>query len=102
MKQSRILDEIHDSIPRMHSLGIADKQTMKEFDKLCFKDIKVLNPEDIKHIRKKEHVSQSILARYLNMSTSTIAQWERGAKKPSGPALKLLNIIYEKGLSAIV
>lgn len=102
MKQSRILEEIHGSISRMHSLGIADKQTMKEFNKLCFKDIKVLNPEEIKLIREKEHVSQSILAKYLNMSASTIAQWERGAKKPSGPALKLLNIIYEKGLNAII
>lgn len=91
MKQSRILEEIHGSISRMHSLGVADKQTMKEFDKLCFK-----------YIREKEHVSQSILARYLNISTSTIAQWKRGVKKPSVPALKLLNIIYEKGLSAII
>ena len=99
---SKILNTIHKSISRVHGLGIADKQTMKEFDKLCFKDIKTLNLEDIKHIREKEHVSQSILARYLNMSTSTIAQWEHGVKKLSGPALKLLNIIYEKGLNAII
>ena len=64
---SKILKTIHKSVSRMHSLGITDTQTMKEFDKLCFKDIKVLNPEDIKHFREKERVSQSILARYLNM-----------------------------------
>lgn len=102
MKQSRILDEIHESMSRIHNLGIVNKQTMKEFDKLCFKNIKMLNQNDIKHIREKEHVSQSILAKYLNMSVSTIAKWERGIKKPSGPALKLLNIIYEKGLVAIL
>jgi len=102
MKQSRILNEIHESVTKMHKIGVANKQTMREFDKLCFKDIIRFNSNDIKHIREKEHVSQSILAKYLNMSPSTIAKWERGLKKPSGPALKLLNIIYEKGLIAII
>ncbi|RTL02253.1 MAG: helix-turn-helix domain-containing protein [Proteobacteria bacterium] len=102
MKQSRTLNEIHSSMKRIHELGIADKQTMKTFDKLCLKDIKEFSPEEIRMLRDKEHVSQSILARYLNISPSTIAQWERGVKKPSGAALKLLNLIEEKGIAILI
>ena len=36
------------------------------------------------------------------MSVSTIAQWERGVKKPSGAALKLLNLIEEKGIAILL
>lgn len=102
MKQSRILNEIHNSMSKIHSLGIADKQTMKNFDKLCLKDIKPLSAEEIKLLRDREHISQSILASYLNMSVSTIVQWERGAKKPSGAALKLLNLIQDKGIAILL
>ncbi|HLX53354.1 MAG TPA: DNA-binding transcriptional regulator [Aquella sp.] len=101
MKKSRILNEIHASVTRFHKLGIADKQTMREFDQLCFKNIKAFGAKEIKQIREKEHLSQSIFAKYLNMSLSTIVQWERGVKKPSGAALKLLNIIYDRGIAAI-
>ena len=101
MKQSKILNEIHSSMSRIHELGIADKQTMKTFDKLCLKNVKEFSPEEIKLLRDKEHLSQSIFARYLNMSVSTIVQWERGVKKPSGAALKLLNLIQEKGIAML-
>jgi putative transcriptional regulator len=37
----------------------------------------------------------------LNLSPSTIRQWENGDKEPSGPSLKLLNIVREKGLTAL-
>lgn len=28
-------------------------------------------------------------------------QWEAGAKRPSGPSLKLLNLLAHKGLDAV-
>jgi putative transcriptional regulator len=54
-----------------------------------------------KKIREKEHVSQSVFAAYLNTSTSTVQKWEIGDKKPSGIALRLLNLIEKNGLSII-
>jgi DNA-binding NtrC family response regulator len=35
---------------------------------------------------------------YGNASESTVQKWESGAKRPSGPALKLLGIVQKHGL----
>jgi hypothetical protein len=38
---------------------------------------------------------------YLNISKNQVSAWERGTKKPSGTALKLLTIVKNKGIEAI-
>lgn len=38
----------------------------------------------------------------LNTSVSTVQKWEVGDKKPSGPSLKLLNLIERNGLEALL
>ena len=55
-----------------------------------------------KQLRKKEHLSQAVFAAVLNISTSTIQKWETGEKKPSGPSLKLLSILKNKGIEALI
>lgn len=43
-----------------------------------------------------------ITARHLNVTTGYVSQLERGAKRPSGAALALLNVIRRKGMDAIL
>jgi putative transcriptional regulator len=38
---------------------------------------------------------------YLNTSQSTVQKWEACTKKPSGMALKLLDIVNKHGLSVL-
>jgi len=38
----------------------------------------------------------------LNTSLSTVRKWEIGEKHPSGPSLKLLNLIDRRGLDAVL
>jgi putative transcriptional regulator len=47
-------------------------------------------------------VSQAVFAAVLNTSLSTVQKWEVGDKKPSGPSLKMLNLIERKGLQAVI
>ncbi|MDX0178924.1 helix-turn-helix domain-containing protein, partial [Sinorhizobium meliloti] len=56
---------------------------------------------EIKALRENNHVSQPVFARYLNTSESTVQKWETGAKRPSGPALKLLSIVRKHGLEML-
>lgn len=44
----------------------------------------------------------AVLAAVLNTSASTVRKWEIGEKQPSGPSLKLLNLIDRKGLEAVL
>jgi putative transcriptional regulator len=52
-------------------------------------------------MRERAELSQAVFARYLNLSPGYIAQLERGAKRPTGPALAILNVIRRKGIEAI-
>jgi putative transcriptional regulator len=91
----------HDTVKGLHKIGLVDQTTMHEFDALCLPKIKELGPKEIKKIRAREKVSQPVLAMYLNVSPYTVKHWEQGTKHPTGSALKLLNLILEKGLVAI-
>jgi hypothetical protein len=42
-----------------------------------------------------------VFAAVLNTSVSTVQKWEIGEKRPSGPSLKLLNVIERKGIKAL-
>jgi putative transcriptional regulator len=92
---------IHETMEALHDIGAVDKQTMREFDDACLTPVHVLAPEEIKAIRIREHISQPVFARYLNVSKNLVSDWERGVKKPGGPALRLLTVIQKKGLEAI-
>lgn len=101
-RKSRILEEMHETARGLHSAGVISKRRMGEFDALCHLDIAEMSPKKIKLLREKSHVSQAVFAAVLNTSVSTVQKWEVGDKKPSGPSLKLLNLIERKGLEAVL
>jgi len=53
-------------------------------------------------LRERLKISQTVLASIIKASVNSIQKWERGTKRPSGTALKLLNLLDRKGLEAIV
>ena len=92
---------IHETMESLFEVGAIDKQTMREFDDACLTAIEPLTPEEIRSIREREHISQPVFARYLNVTKGLISAWECGTKKPSGPALRLLTIVEKKGIESI-
>ncbi len=99
--KSEAMAAVHEMMEGLHDAGGIDKRTMREFDEACLVPAPVLSPGEIKAIREAEHVSQPVFARYLNVSKNLVSDWERGAKKPGGPALRLLSIIQRNGLGAV-
>jgi putative transcriptional regulator len=95
------LAAIHETALGLHEAGIIGPRTMREFDNLCLTPVKEFTPRAIVRLRKRAKVSQAVFAYHLNVSPTTISQWERGEKTPSGPSLKLLSLADAKGLSAI-
>ena len=99
--KSKAFEAIHSAVADMYAAGTIDKQTMRTFDETCLSTPLELTPLDIRTLREDNNVSQPIFARYLNTSESTIQKWESGAKRPSGPALKLLTIVRKHGLQLL-
>jgi putative transcriptional regulator len=101
-RKSRILGEMHETARGLHGAGLISKRRMGEFEALCHLDVHDMPPRKIKNLRESAHVSQAVFAAVLNKSVSTVQKWEAGDKKPSGPSLKLLNLIERKGLEAVI
>lgn len=98
---SRILRNVHKSAQRLHEAGFVDDVTMREFDALCLPPLRAFTPEEIKKIRNTNKVSQAVFAQFLNVKTITVAAWEQGTKKPSGTAVKILDLVERKGLDVL-
>lgn len=99
--RSEAFAAIHETMEALHEVGAIDKRTMREFDEACLTAVNPLAPAEIRAIREREHLSQPVFARYLNVSKNLVSDWERGVKKPGGPALRLLTVVQKKGLQAI-
>jgi putative transcriptional regulator len=79
-----------------------DEMTMCEFDALCLPPVKTYKPQEIKQIQLRYRVSQAVFASYMNVSKTSVASWESGGKKPGSTAIKLLNLVDQKGIEALV
>lgn len=98
---SEILDNMHDLARSLHRAGAMDEITMKVMDGLCLPERRELGASEIRAIRKKTRMSQPVFAALIGVSASAVVQWEGGARKPGGPAARLLDIIDRKGIDAI-
>ena len=52
-----------------------------------------ISPVDVKNIRADVGMSQREFATAFGISVSTLRHWERGDRRPNGPALVLLNVL---------
>jgi putative transcriptional regulator len=98
---SDALAAVHETASDLHAAGLLDKQTMRTFDDLCLTPVEAFTPEQIQGLRLREQASQAVFARYLNVTPSTVSQWERGEKRPQGASLKLLTLVAKGGLRSI-
>jgi len=101
-QKSRILDVVHEMANDLYQTGIINRTTLREFDTLCIPPTHAFTAKQIKQLRLKESVSQAVFAKCLNISVSTVQQWEQGSKHPQGTSLKLLNLVDKKGLKTLL
>lgn len=99
---SNIIESLRHELNELNRAGVLSQAALHEFDTLCPPPVREFSPADIRQLREHLQCSQPLFARHLHTTASTVRKWERGATHPSGPALKLLNIIADKGLSAIL
>jgi len=99
--RSDAMAAIHQTMEALNQVGAVDKRTMRRFDTACLTPVQSLTGKQIKAIRERERVSQTVFANYLNVTPNLVSKWERGEKQPSGRALKLLSLVEKHGLTAV-
>jgi putative transcriptional regulator len=104
--KSRLRAEIVEITQGMHRAGLVDdadlqKTTIAMLGRDALPKVANLSPTDIIRVREAAGVSQAVMAGFLNVAVSTVSQWERGERRPTGTALKLLHVVKAKGLEVL-
>lgn len=85
----------------LHQSGVIDKATMRDYEALCLTPVLDYAAADVVQLRQRAKVSQNLFARRMNVSPSTVHQWESGQKRPSKLAAKLLSVVEKHGISVL-
>ena len=88
----RLRSEIVEMARDQHALGMITQDELQQttismLGRDALPKVAPMTPAEIVKVREKAGVSQSVLAGYLNVGTTTVSQWERGMRHPTGTAL---------------
>ncbi len=106
-KPSRLVKELLETAGDMHDAGLLDRDTyekitMRHLGRKNMPKASPITAGQIRAMRERANMSQAVFARHLNLTAGYVSQLERGAKRPTGAALALLNVIRRKGIEAIL
>ena len=106
-KASTVTEAILETAAGMHRTGTMNdadyaKITMRHLAKDLTPQNDAVSPGEIRSIRERAKMSQAVFARRIGVTTGYVSKLESGAKRPTGPALVLLNVIRRKGIDAIL
>lgn len=92
-----IKSAISDTVKDMIDTGLSTSFTEKEFNALGINMSEVeVSADDIKELRSTIHLSQSVFAKLLNVSVSSVRQWEQGKRTPTGSTKVLLELLEKE------
>jgi len=91
----------------MRRVGILDaaaheKITLRHLGDKMGGAVEPISGDEIRALREHAKLSQAVFARCLHLTVGYVSQLERGVKRPTGPALVLLDIVRRKGIEAIL
>jgi putative transcriptional regulator len=109
---TRETEEMLANLGKLSAKEIADSQALRAsvgasllrlgdarvFDSSSVPTIIEFTPETVRKLREREGASQAVMAAHLGVATKTLGQWERGQRKPEGPAARLLTLVQAHGL----
>jgi putative transcriptional regulator len=104
--KARLRAEIVEAMQGLHKIGAVgeaelEKTTLRMLGRDALPKVAHLSPTEIARVREQAGVSQAVLAGFLNVAVNTVSQWERGERRPTGAALKLLHVVKTRGLDAV-
>ena len=89
-----IKEAIGTTVQDILDAGLKSSFTEKELNSLGVEIPEIeITAAEIKKIRKKTKLSQAVFAKLLNVSLSSVRQWEQGARVPTGSTKVLLELL---------
>lgn len=104
--KERLRREIVEMTEGQHRLGLVNDDelqqvTLRMLGRDALPKVPPMSAAEIVKLRERAGVSQAVFGGFLNVETQTVSMWERGARRPTGTALKLLHVVKARGLEAL-
>jgi putative transcriptional regulator len=104
--KARLRSEIVEAMRGLHKIGAVgdaelEKTTLRMLGRAALPKVAALSPAEIAKVRERAGVSQAVMAGFLNVAVNTVSQWERGERRPTGAALKLLHVVKRSGIEPL-
>ena len=98
---SKTYDMIADSLQELISdyETTGGKNLAHDTLRITLEPAKTFTAEDVKSIRARKHLTQSVLAKYLCVSKKTVEAWESGRNQPNGPSRRLLELLDSRSVA---
>lgn len=98
---SKTYDMIADSLQELISdyETTGGKNLAHDTFRITLEPAKTFTAEDVKSIRARNHLTQSVLAKYLCVSKKTVEAWESGRNQPNGPSRRLLELLDSRSVA---
>ena len=105
-EKERLRHEIVEMTEGQHRLGLVSDDelqqvTLRMLGRGALPKVPPMSGAEIVKLRERLGLSQAVFGGFLNVETQTVSMWERGARRPTGTALKLLQVVKTKGLEAL-
>jgi len=95
------LKRIQGMAQRYNKLGIVKDETVAAINAAVYArsipKVRAMTGEQIREVRMRYNMSQSALAHTTGMSVESVSKWERDESKPNQAALRIINVIEDKG-----
>ena len=96
--KERLRREIVEMTVGQHRLGLVSDDelrqvTLRMLGRDALPKVPPMSAAEIVQVRERAGVSQAVFGGFLNVETQTVSMWERGARRPTGTALKLLHVV---------
>ena len=106
-RNKRLATAILETADDFRDAGLLDGEahariTMRHAGDAPAHELRPLSGAEIRALRKSTRMSQAVFARHLNLTSGYVSQLKRGAKRPTGAALALLDVVRRKGIEAIL
>ncbi|NMP29312.1 helix-turn-helix domain-containing protein [Rahnella sp. SAP-1] len=103
---SERLKRIQGMAQRYNKLGVVDDETVFAIDAAVdarsIPKVRPMTGSQIREVRARYKMSQSALALTTGMSVESVSKWERDESKPNQAALRIINVIEDKGLEVFL